>query len=83
MLVDANSKLALAGIERKLVRLRSRFDELIKAGKIRHCGCDQPGCPVHFFSPEAAQEMDKLRSRILSQFHQIYPQFTVRVGWMD
>jgi hypothetical protein len=83
MLVDASLKLTLASIERQLVRLRSRFDEMIKAGKIRHCGCDQPDCPVHFFSPEAAQEMDDLRSRILSQFQQIYPQFSVRVDWMD
>lgn len=74
-------KLELEDIERKLVGLRSRFDQLIKDKEIKPCACDQPDCPVYFFSPTATWEMDALRSQILSKVSQIYPQFSRKVGW--
>lgn len=78
---DIRSKAVLKSIESQLVKLRSRFDELLKSKKIKHCGCSEPTCPYYMSSPDAIREMDELRSEILSQFHQIHPEFSVRVGW--
>jgi len=76
-----NLKSELEDIERKLVGLRARFDELIRTGEIRNCGCNVPDCPTYFFSPRAVEEMNTLRSQILSKLHQIHPQFSPRLGW--
>lgn len=59
----------LAVIVHDLVELRAQFDQLIRDGEIRSCGCMQPECPVFFLSPTAIHRMDSLRSKILSRVH--------------
>ncbi len=52
---------SLRDIEQMLCVLRSRYDEFLKIGYVRPCGCDVPDCPVFMVSPMAAREMDRLR----------------------
>lgn len=75
------TKNILSQIERMLVELRGIYDEGIKNGEIRLCGCNDPDCPVFFVSPRTANEMDRLRKEILDTFRRLYPAFEVRLGW--
>jgi hypothetical protein len=43
-------------VEKALARLRGRFDELLRAGIVRHCGCNQRDCSLYFMPPDAAHE---------------------------
>lgn len=75
-------KRALSQIERMLVQLRVKYDEYIKNGDIRPCGCTVPDCPVFFISnSRITYDMDCLRTRILESFHCLYPAFEVKLGW--
>lgn len=78
---SAETKKILSHIERMLGELRAKYDEGIKDGDIRPCGCNVPDCPVFFVSPRTAGEMDRLREKILETFHKLYPAFNVRLGW--
>lgn len=78
---SAETKKILSQIERMLGELRAKYDESIKVGDIRPCGCNVPGCPVFFVSPRAANEMDHLREEILGTFCRLCPAFDVRLGW--
>jgi hypothetical protein len=78
---SAETKRGLSHIERMLGELRAKYDEGIKAGEIRTCGCNNPDCPVFFVSPRAADEMDRLREAILETFQKLYSAFDVRLGW--
>ena len=78
---SAEAKKMLSQIERMLGELRARYDEGIKTGDIRPCGCNVPDCPVFFVSPRAASEMDRLREEILETFHRLHPAFDIRLGW--
>jgi hypothetical protein len=73
------AKAAMREIVIKLQMLRSRFNELLRYDKIRHCGCGKPNCPVFMFTNEACFEMDRIREEILGQFGTIYPQFAVKM----
>jgi hypothetical protein len=74
---DASVKDALTAIERMLSKLRAKYDQYVRQGEIKPCGCQNPDCPVFFVSPNAAREMDNLRCQILSEFKRIYPPFHV------
>lgn len=78
---SAETRRILSQIEQMLGQLRAKYDESIKSGDIRPCGCDVPDCPVFFVSPRAASEMDRLREGILKTFHRLCPTFDVRLGW--
>jgi hypothetical protein len=56
-----------------LAALRAGFDDLIRTGAIRPCGCGQPDCPVFMFSEEAAREMDLRRRKLLDLAHDLNP----------
>jgi hypothetical protein len=56
---------ALDGIVQRLVALRGAFDDLLKTGEIRPCGCGDPDCPVHMLSDRAVREMDSRRGELL------------------
>ncbi|MDB5353717.1 MAG: hypothetical protein JWN24_170 [Phycisphaerales bacterium] len=57
----------LAIVVRDLTELRARFEQLIREGEIRPCGCNDPDCPVFFFSEDAAQQMDVLRTEVMAR----------------
>jgi hypothetical protein len=80
---SAEAKKMLSQIERMLGELRAKYDEGIKKGDIRTCGCNDPNCPVFFVSPRAASEMDRRREEILETFRRLYPAFDVRLGWRN
>jgi hypothetical protein len=68
-------------VEMGLARLRAKFDEFLKTGAIRPCGCNQPTCPVYIMSPNGAYDMDQLRGDVLRQFRNAYPAFDGRSAW--
>ena len=76
----ATAKL-LARIERMLSELRAQYDEFLRTGDLRPCGCNDPDCPVFMVSSRAAREMDDLRGRILETFRSVYPSFAVHLGF--
>ena len=78
---SAETKRKLSQIERMLGKLRANYDESVKTGDIRPCGCDDPDCPVFFVSHRVAREIDYLREEILEAFRTLYPPFDVRLGW--
>lgn len=78
---SAETKRLLSQIERMLGELRAMYDECVKTGDIRPCGCNVPDYPVFFVSPHAASEMDRLRKEVLETFRRLYPAFDVRLGW--
>lgn len=61
----------LAIVVHDLTQLRAQFEQLIRDGEIRPCGCDKPDCPVFFFSPQAGQQMDELRAKIVGRVNQL------------
>jgi len=68
-------------IELSLCELRAKYDEYLKRGEIRPCGCNQPDCPIFMISSKAASEMDRLRMNILDQFRRVYPSFKIALGF--
>ena len=68
-------------VEMALAKLRAKFDDFLKQGVIRPCGCQQPDCPTYFMTPHAAHELDRLRSDVLRRFHDAYPAFDGRAAW--
>jgi hypothetical protein len=74
---DPKARDGLARIVDMLIRLRSTYDQCVKTGEIRACGCNVPDCPVFFTSPRAAYEMDSIRSEVISAFGSIHPPFDV------
>ena len=78
---SVETKKKLSQIERMLGELRAKYDESVKTGDIRPCGCNVPDCPVFFVSHRVACEMDHLREEILEAFRRLYPDFDVRLGW--
>jgi len=67
-LKDEGLRKKLQEVEKALAKLRARFDELVRAGCVRHCGCNRPECPVFFMPPEAAHELEQLRRDALRLF---------------
>ncbi len=80
-LASAERREKLRSIERSLSELRASYDDYLKRGEIKPCGCSQPECPVFMISTEAAQHMDRIRTSILDQFRRVYPPFRVVLGF--
>jgi hypothetical protein len=72
---DKAIKAKLCDVERGLVKLRASFDEMVKQGEIRPCGCDQPDCPVFHVSARAGERLTQLRSAVLTEFREAYSGF--------
>jgi hypothetical protein len=58
----------IQAVEKALVKLRARFDELVRSGIVRHCACNNPNCPVYFMPSEAAHELECFRRDALRLF---------------
>lgn len=66
----------LQSVEMALSRLRAKYDEMIKTGVLRPCGCNSPSCSIFFFNPyEAAHELERLRREVLRALRDAYPAF--------
>lgn len=72
---DAAMRAALDGVVQRLVALRGAFDDLVKKGEIRPCGCHDPDCPVHMLSDRACREMDRRRHELLAAARTVDPAF--------
>lgn len=62
----------------RLVALRAAFDALVRSQDIRHCGCQDPDCPVYMLSERAAREMDRRRLDLLNVAHDVDPTLSSR-----
>lgn len=72
---DPAMRAALDGVVQQLVALRGAFDDLLKTGEIRPCGCQDPDCPVHMLSDQAVREMDRRRHELLVAAQAVDPTF--------
>lgn len=72
---DSTVRRALDDLVERLVQLRATFDQLIRDGEIRGCGCGQDDCPVFMMSDVAARTMDHLRLSLLLEVHRLHPAF--------
>ena len=71
----------IQSVEKSLAKLRATFDDLLKSGKIRHCECDDPDCPVYFMQHDVATTLEQLRRDALKLFQAAYPAFEEPLGW--
>jgi len=72
---DPAMRAVLDGVVQRLVALRAAFDDLLKSGEIRPCGCQDPDCPVHMLSERATREMDRRRHELLVAAREVDPTF--------
>jgi hypothetical protein len=70
---DPTIRAALDDVVQQLVVLRATFDDLLRKGEIRPCGCQAPDCPVYMLSDQAAREMDRRRRDLLFAALKINP----------
>lgn len=70
---DPHLRLEVDRIVQALVALRASFDNFLRTGGIRPCGCGKPNCPIYFFEDEAARKMDKQRHELLRLTHKLNP----------
>jgi hypothetical protein len=75
---DPSVRAKLDTVVERLVALRAVFDELLRTGEIRPCGCQDSDCPVHMLSDRAAYEMDRRRQALLTAAHELDPSFPAR-----
>ncbi len=74
---DPAMRAALDNVVQRLVALRGAFDDLLKKGEIRPCGCQEPDCPVHMLSDRTCREMDGRRHELLVAAQAVDPSFPV------
>lgn len=73
---DASVRAALDAVVGRLVALRAAFDELLRSGDIRPCGCGDPDCPTFMLSDNAAQLLDRRRHELLVEVQGVDPSFS-------
>ena len=65
-------------VELALSKLRAKFDEMVRGGVLKRCGCGQKECPTYYFTnDEAADELERLRSEALAHFRSATPSFVL------
>jgi hypothetical protein len=65
----------IQAVEKALAKLRARFDEMVRSGVVRHCGCNNPTCSVYLMPPAAAHELESLRRDALRLFRDAHHRF--------
>lgn len=68
-------------VEKALAKLRAKFDESIRSGAIKQCGCNRPSCSVYFITPKVARELEHLRRDVIRLFQEAYPAFQKPSAW--
>jgi len=70
---DADIKATFTIIYKLVVKLRDTLVELKRNKEIKSCECDQPDCPVYFFTDNACEKMDEIRRSIFEQLNNMRP----------
>jgi HJR/Mrr/RecB family endonuclease len=76
---DSTIKGALTAIYKLVVKLRDTLVDLKRENEIKACECEQPDCPVYFFTDNACKQMDGIRHSIFDCFHSIKPGFELYI----
>ncbi len=76
-LKSEENKKHMEEIIKLLENLRNTFDEMIRRGKIKPCGCGDPECPVFMISDESAENMDMIRRKILRKYAEVNQGFDI------
>jgi hypothetical protein len=76
-IANGTARDALGETEKRLIELRTRFDELVRKGAIRHCACTDSDCPVHMMDHEAIHQLTEVRELVLESFQKAYPSFSL------
>jgi hypothetical protein len=74
------TKSVLFQIVQILTELRAKFDEFVKTGEIQIMPAMRADISILLTSPNAANEMDRLRKKILDSFRELYPAFRIKLG---
>lgn len=56
-----------------LARLRSAYDDGVRTGSIRPCGCADPNCSTFTLTPDVIEAMDEQRRQILGLASKVIP----------
>jgi hypothetical protein len=73
---DADARRALADALDNLVTLRTVFDNFVRCGAIKHCGCGDADCPTFMVRPDAAERLTHAREEVLNAMRRAYPAFS-------
>lgn len=68
---DDRIKETMGQIVDNLIILRMKYQEFLKTGDIRRCGCGRENCGVHMLSEKACFEMDSIRKHLLNQLNSL------------
>lgn len=75
---DDGIRQEIIGLVRQLEALRAKYDLFFVSEEIRHCGCGDDNCPVHFISSRACHEMNQARYQVLERFDRLFPTANLR-----
>lgn len=76
---DPKLRAGVAKVVHHVDELRRIFVGGMRDGRIRHCGCGDPNCPVFMISHGIDIELDTARSRALDAFRSVHTNFTVLI----
>jgi hypothetical protein len=71
---DARIREALAAAVRKVVEMRARFDEFVRDGNIRPCGCGNPDCQNFDLSSTAIEGLTEVRRALFQGLGRSLPE---------
>jgi hypothetical protein len=77
---DTAVRTTLDSIVRGLNQLRIVFDEHLKMGTLKPCGCTNADCSTFMVTPMAERDLDSARTKVLDEVRRIVPDFHVRLS---
>jgi hypothetical protein len=73
---DEDIKEGMRSVVLALMSLRTDFDDGLRSGSIKPCGCGKPDCPVFSMDYATADHLEAKRDHVLSTFHQVLANVT-------
>jgi hypothetical protein len=80
-LKEPNISKQIQEVEKALAKLRAKFDEAVRSGAIKPCGCNRPDCPIYFMTSQVADDLERLRHNAMRLFQEAYPAFQMPRTW--
>jgi len=76
---DTDLKASFTAIYKLVVKLRDTLVDLKRKKEIKSCECDQPDCPVYFFTDHACEQVDAIRHSLFTLLNNIKPGLELRL----